>query len=83
MGAIYLSVQFNVIGKRTPEGEALLTNEHIRQYLLRSAGVALVPFQAFGSKENSGWFRLSVGAVSVGDIHNMFGHLKQALAGLR
>ena len=83
MGAIYLSVQFNIIGKRTPEGEALLTNEHIRQYLLRNAGVALVPFQAFGSEENNGWFRLSVGAVSVSDIHDTFGHLKQALAGLR
>jgi aspartate aminotransferase len=27
-----------------------------------------VPFQAFGVPEDTGWFRLSVGAVSVADI---------------
>ena len=83
MGAIYLSVQFNIIGKRTPAGEPLRTNEDIRQYLLRKALVALVPFQAFGSQENSGWFRLSVGAVSVKDIRSMFGGLKEALSALQ
>lgn len=82
MGAIYLSVQFNIIGKRTPSGESLHTNEDIRQYLLRRGRVALVPFQAFGSQEDTGWFRLSVGAVSVHKIHSMFGSLKDALAAL-
>jgi aspartate aminotransferase len=28
----------------------------------------VVPFQAFGLKEETGWFRLSVGAVSMQDI---------------
>lgn len=83
MGAIYLSVQFNIVGKRTPEGEQLRTNEDIRQYLLRKAHVALVPFQAFGFQEENGWFRLSVGAVSVNEIQNMFEGLKEALSSLR
>ena len=82
MGAIYLSVQFGLIGMRTPAGPTLETNEDIRQYLLQEARVALVQFQAFGSLENTGWFRLSVGAVSVQEIWSMFGRLKDALAKL-
>jgi aspartate aminotransferase len=82
MGAIYLSVQFQLTGKRTPSGKFLSTNEAIRTYLLEEAGVAVVPFQAFGSSDNSGWFRLSVGAVSVEDIRCMFKRLQAAIAAL-
>ena len=62
-GAIYLSAQFELIGKA-----GLRTNEDIRKLLLDKAGFALVPFQAFGLKEDTGWFRLSVGAVSPEEI---------------
>jgi aspartate aminotransferase len=55
-GAIYLSARFAIPGR---------TNEEIRAALLREADFAAVPFQGFGIKENTGWFRLSVGAVSV------------------
>jgi aspartate aminotransferase len=58
-GAIYLSVRFVMPGK---------TNEQIRKLLLDEAGFAVVPFQAFGLAEDSGWFRISIGAVSVDDI---------------
>ena len=40
------------------------TNERSAGYLLRAAGFAAVQFQAFGFRARSGWFRLSVGAVS-------------------
>jgi aspartate aminotransferase len=83
MGAIYLSVQFQLSGKRTPSGELLATNEDIRQYLLQHAGMAVVPFQAFGTTDNTGWFRLSVGAVSVSEIKEMFDRLGTALAALQ
>ena len=36
--------------------------------LLEHAGLAVVPLQAFGLHEESGWFRLSVGAVSHGNV---------------
>ncbi len=36
--------------------------------MLERAGMAVVPFQAFGLDEESGWFRISVGAVSMNDI---------------
>ena len=58
-GAIYLSVQFDLVGKA-----GLKTNDEIRKLLLEKAGFAVVPFQAFGLKDDTGWFRLSVGAVS-------------------
>ena len=58
-GAIYLSVRFLLPGR---------TNDQIRKLLLDEAGFAVVPFQAFGLTEDSGWFRISVGAVSLADI---------------
>src|SRR5262249_42840647 len=48
-GAIYLTARFHPFGRRTPGGLVLRTNEEIRHYLLEAAGVAVVPFQAFGS----------------------------------
>jgi len=82
MGAIYLSARFALIGKKTPDGTTLHTNEEIRKYLLAQAQLAIVPFQAFGSTENTGWFRLSVGAVSVAEIAQMLPRLRNALARL-
>lgn len=78
-GAIYLSARFDLFG-RTIRGLALNTNEDIRQLLLQHAGLAIVPFQAFGLKEESGWFRLSVGAVSLADIAAMMPRLRALLA---
>jgi aspartate aminotransferase len=78
-GAIYLSARFDLFG-RTLRGMALNTNEDIRQLLLQHAGLAIVPFQAFGLKEESGWFRLSVGAVSLPDIAAMMPRLRGLLA---
>jgi aspartate aminotransferase len=82
MGAIYLTARFALAGKRTKEGATLRTNEEIRRYLLNAAGCALVPFQAFGMAEESGWFRMSIGAVSPADIDAMFPRVKAALAAL-
>ncbi|MFN0158619.1 MAG: pyridoxal phosphate-dependent aminotransferase [Bacteroidota bacterium] len=82
MGAIYLSTQFAVTGKKTPSGERLHTNEDIRKYLLQEAQLAVVPFQAFGKTENDGWFRLSVGAVSMNEISGMLPRLQRALGSL-
>jgi aspartate aminotransferase len=82
-GAIYLSARFAIAGLRTPEGERLETNESVRRYLLRAAGLAAVQFQAFGSTDESGWFRLSVGAVSLGQIEALGPRLRQALLALK
>jgi aspartate aminotransferase len=48
--------------------------------LLLGAGLGVVPFQAFGLAGESGWFRLSVGAVSMDDIAAAFPRLRALLA---
>lgn len=79
MGAMYLSARFALNGKRTPEGKVLRTNDDVRRYLLEAAGFAVVPFQAFGVRADTGWFRLSVGAVSLADIERVLPALRQAI----
>ena len=81
-GAIYLSARFALHGKRTPDGEVLATNEAIRRYLLHAAGLAAVQFQAFGQREETGWFRLSAGAVSPQDVRELIPRLRQSLQAL-
>jgi aspartate aminotransferase len=81
-GAIYLTARFALMGRTTPAGAALRTNEAIRRYLLEAAGCAIVPFQAFGVKSDDGWFRLSIGAVSLADIEAMFPRVEAALRAL-
>ena len=70
-GAIYLSIRFALPGH---------TNEATRRLLLDKAGFAIVPFQAFGLAEDSGWFRVSVGAVSLGEIAAALPRVRAALA---
>ena len=69
-GAIYLSVRFPIPGQ---------TNEATRKMLLEKAGFAVVPFQAFGLREDSGWFRISVGAVSLAEIDAALPRVRAAL----
>lgn len=65
-GTLYLSVRFPLGG--TIKGRLLRTNEDVRKLLLEEAGLALVPFQAFALPHEDGWFRASIGAVSVAAI---------------
>ena len=81
-GAIYISVQFDVIGKTTPKGKLLETNRDIRQYLLHEARVALVAFQAFYMWEETGWFRISVGAVGAEELQQGLIRIRDAIASL-
>ena len=67
-GAIYLSVRFDLVGRKVA-GRTIRNNEDLRQVLLAEAGFAVVPFEAFGGEGQDGWVRLSVGAVGVDAIH--------------
>lgn len=82
MGAIYLSARIHPFGKRTRDGKVLRTNEEVRAWILATAQVGIVPFQAFGVPGESGWFRLSVGAVSEGQIAEAMPRLEAALGTL-
>jgi len=82
-GAIYLSARFQMHGQRTADGLELRSDDDVRSYLLKKAGLAAVPFSAFGQPEGSGWFRLSVGAVSMKDIQDLMPRVRGALESLR
>ena len=73
-GGIYLSTHFDLFDKLN-----VTSNEQIREWLLDEAGVAVVPFQAFGLEEDSGWFRISVGAVGPQEIDAAMVRLTGAL----
>jgi aspartate aminotransferase len=47
--------------------------------VLNAAGLAVVPFYAFGTERSSPWYRLSVGTCKKEEISEMFGKLKDAL----
>ena len=79
-GAIYLSARFDVIGT-TLHGTTFETNEDIRRFVLEHAGFAVVPFGAFGLKDENGWMRLSVGAASLAQIAAGLPRLRTALEG--
>jgi aspartate aminotransferase len=81
-GAIYLSARFDLIGGEI-DGNALRSNEEIRRLLLERAGIAVVPFQAFGYKPETGWFRLSVGAVSEEEIRLAEPRLRALVASVK
>ncbi|HWM93881.1 MAG TPA: aminotransferase class I/II-fold pyridoxal phosphate-dependent enzyme [Thermoanaerobaculia bacterium] len=82
MGAIYLTARIHPFGRRTSSGSELRTNSEVRKFVLEEAGIGVVPFQAFGSTEDEGWFRLSVGAVSLEEIDAALPRLEAALGRL-
>lgn len=78
-GAIYVSARFGLHGLHTPDGKTITTDDDVRGYLLRAAGLAAVPFSAFGASGDHGWFRLSIGVVSVEQIQNLMPRVRQAI----
>ena len=83
MGALYLTIQLDYVGKTTEDGKVLKDSTDLVFYLIEKAGVALVPFSAFGNSREMPWFRASVGACSVEDLQKMFPKLEAALAKLK
>lgn len=80
--AIYLTVSLDLKGKKTPGGETLTDQEAVTGYLLDEAGLAVVPFYAFGASRESPWYRLSVGTAKMEDVPEMLDKLRGALSRL-
>jgi len=80
--AIYLTVKFDLTGKKTAEGKLLETTADVTQYLLDEAHLAIVPFYAFGASKKSPWYRISVGTSVFEEINQLFAELKSALTKL-
>ncbi len=81
--AIYLTIQIELIGKKTIEGLVFTTQKEITEYILNEAKLAVVPFYAFGAPQNSNWYRLSVGTCKKEEINEMLTNLKEALTKLQ
>ena len=82
MGAIYLTIKIDYVGKTTPQGEVLDRPTKLIFYLIKEANIALVPFSAFGTEEMC-WYRASVGACSAEEIESKIPALKKALLSLK
>lgn len=80
--AIYLTVQFALHGKKTADGKTLATTKDITKYILDEAKMAIVPFYAFGTSDNSSWYRLSVGTCKLEDVNEAIDKLRSALSKL-
>lgn len=77
--AIYLTVQINLVGKKTAEGKLLNEQAAVTEYLLNEAKLALVPFSAFGAGKESNWYRISVGCCKKEEIETVIKQLRGAL----
>lgn len=80
--AIYLTIRADLAGRKTADGATLASQADVTAYLLNEAGLAVVPFYAFGADRNSPWYRLSVGTCKKEEIGEMLGKLRDALVKL-
>lgn len=77
--AIYLTVKIDLIGATQENGEKISNMEEAFSYILNEAGIALVPFYAFGASKDLPWFRLSIGTTRNEDIAIIEDRLEKAL----
>jgi aspartate aminotransferase len=81
--AMYLTVKIDLRGKTTPEGTLIKTMDDVTTYLLQKAGVAIVPFYAFGAPVTSPWFRLSVGTCKPEVVKDVLNSIRRAIGLLK
>ena len=77
--AIYLTIKIDLVGKKLPNGSVIKNQSEVTSYLLQAAGLAIVPFYAFGADKDSTWYRLSVGTCKKEEIDEMIERLREAL----
>jgi len=77
--AIYLTIKIDGVGKTDAAGKKMETQADVTAYILNTAGLAVVPFYAFGAEKTSPWYRLSVGTCKKEEIEEMTGKLREAL----
>ncbi len=83
MGALYLTIKLDYLGKTKPDGETIKDSTDLVFYLINEAGVALVPFSAFGNSRDMPWYRASAGGLSQEEIKSMMPRLENALGKLK
>ncbi len=83
MGALYLTIKIDYIQKSRENGDLINDSMDLVSYLIEEAGMALVPFSAFGNSAEMPWFRASVGGLSLEEIKKMIPRLEKALNNLK
>ena len=63
-GGIYISIYLG-------ESLSFPSMESYTKFLINRCGIGLVPFEYFGSKENKGWFRMSIGGVDPNNVEDI------------
>ena len=81
--AIYLTIKIDSVGRKAPDGKLLENQGDVTAYVLNNAGLAVVPFYAFGSSRSNPWYRLSVGTCKKEEINEMIDKLREALRKLQ
>ena len=71
-GGIYISVYLDYVHK-------FPTTEDYINFLIEECGLGIVPFEYFGSKENKGWFRISIGNVSDLNLDSIIKTIEKAV----
>lgn len=80
---MYLTVKVDACGLWKEQGEQLLSQHQVTEYLLQEARIALVPFEVFGNPPGDPWYRLSAGTCKESEIPEMLNSLKSALLKLK
>ncbi len=80
---IYLTVRINLVGKRTPSGQVLKTNDDALAYLLDEARVGILPFSFFGAENLGQWYRISVGTCRLDTVPALLQSLEKSLTALQ
>ena len=80
---LFLGLSSFVFAQTKLSGKILNTQTDVTQYILDEAKLGLVPFSAFGSSDDSPWYRLSVGTCNLEEIPEVFTNLRKALSSLK
>jgi aspartate aminotransferase len=71
-GGIYISVYLDYT-------HSFANTEDYISYLINTCGLGIVPFEYFGSKENKGWFRISIGNIDEFNLTSIIGVIENAI----
>jgi aspartate aminotransferase len=69
-GGIYISIYFG-------ESVSFPSMESYTKFLIDECSIGVVPFEYFGSKENPGWFRMSIGGVDPNNVEDILKSLDE------
>lgn len=71
-GGIYISIFLDYVN-------SFSSIEDYLSFLINSCGLGIVPFEYFGSQDNKGWFRISIGNIDMDKINELNETLHQAI----